>query len=218
MGDATTGRNRGARAGWAARLRAGEPVWLYRQAGAYVSAILTTLLAAGFLHPAVRIAVLWLSGHPEVVRRDYNLSAYAISVWLFVLALTAFCAVLMWRLLLRARVRFTATQVEYPSWSGRLERRELLDIVAAGVFTRFARRGGARHELRACQLTPGTGGGSRWVGICGAFVGVRLGIAQAVLAEMSRRCELTELSPTSGRYGAEIWQRPGHETDIPPAE
>jgi len=91
----------------------------------------------------------------------------------------------------------------------------LSDIVAAGIFTHFTRRGGHRHELRACRLTPGTAGGSRWVGVCGAFVGVRLEIAEVVLEAIRERCELAELSPASQAWGVEIWQKPGHELDIP---
>ena len=199
------------------KLRAGEPIWLYHHPGAYVAAILTSALAACFLFPLAKIAFLWVIGHPEIIRRDYNLTTlpFWLPILLFVSGLTSLLAAVFWRLLLLARVRLTETDLEYPDWRARTRHMGLPEIVAAGVFTRLLRRRGHRHELRACQLTPGRAGGSRWICICGTFVGVRLDIAEAVLHELRQRCELAELSPASQAWGAEIWQRSGHEFDIP---
>ena len=200
------------------KLRDGEAIWLYRHPGAFIAATLTTLLALFFFRPLARIAWLREAHQPEVIARDYNLTT--ISFWLpillLLLAFTSFMAVLMWRLLVLAHVRLVETELEYTNWCGSLRRIAFSEIIAAGVFTRLTRRGGSQHSVRICQLASGTSVSSIWVHICGAFFGVRLAIASAVLREIRQRCELNELSPTSGRYGTEIWQRPGHETDIPP--
>lgn len=200
------------------KLRAGEPIWLYRHPGAYVAAILTGALAGFFLFPLAKIAFLWVIGYPEIIRRDYDLTTlpFWLPILVFVSGLTSFLAAVFWRLLLFSKVRVTETDLQYADWWGRTRVIGLPEIVAAGVFTRFLRRGGQRHELRACQLTPGTAGGSRWICVCGAFVGVRLDIAEVVLHELRQRCELAELSPASQVWGAEIWQRSGHEFDMPP--
>jgi len=218
MGNETPSLGTVAQAELRRRLRAGEPIWLYHHPGAYVAAILTGALAACFLFPLARIGFLWAIGHPETIRRDYNLTTlpFWLPILLFVSALTSFLAAVFWRLLLLARVRVTETGLEYPDWWARTRQMGLSEIIAAGVFTRLLRRGGHQHELRACQLAPGTAGRSRWVCICGAFVGVRLDIAELVLQELRQRCELAELSPASQAWGTEIWQRSGHEFDIPP--
>jgi hypothetical protein len=218
MGDETPDVGTAAQAELRRRLRTGAPIWLYHHPGAYVAAILTGALAACFLFPLARLAFLWAIGHPEIIRRYYDLTTlpFWLPILVFVSGLTSFLAAVFWRVLLLARVRMTETDLEYPDWWGRTRVMGLPEIVAAGIFTRLLRRGGHRHELRACQVTPGTAGGSRWVCICGAFVGVRLHIAEVVLHELRQRCELAELSPASQVWGAEIWQRSGHEFDIPP--
>jgi len=217
MGNETPSVDTVAQAELRRKLRTGEPVCLYHHPGAYVAAILTGALAACFLFPLAKIAFLLVIRHPEIIRRDYDLTTlpFWLPILLFVSGLTSLLAAVFWRLLLLARVRVTETDLEYPDWWGRTRVMVLSEIVAAGIFTRLLRRGGHRHELRACQLTPGTAGGSRWVCICGAFVGVRLDIAKVVLEELRQRCELAELSAASQVWGAEIWQRSGHEFDIP---
>jgi hypothetical protein len=215
-----SGSNAVAQAGYRRKLRAGQPVRPYRHAGAYVAVILTGLLAAFFLFPLARLAFLWVTGHPEIIRRDYNLTTlpFWLPILLFVSGLTSFLAAVFWRLLLFSRVRLTRTDLQYTDWWGNTRVIGLAEIVAAGIFTRFLKRGGRRHELRVCELTPGTGGGSHWVCACGAFVGVRLCITEAILQELRECCALTELSPASAAWGVEIWQRTGHEMDIPPAD
>jgi hypothetical protein len=217
MGNETPNVGTVAQAELRRKLRTGEPIWLYRHPGAYVAAILTGALAACFLFPLAKIAFLWAIDRPEIIRRDYDLTTlpFWLPILVFVSGLTSLLAAVFWRLLLLARVRVTETDLEYPDWWGRIRQMGLSEIVAAGIFTRLLRRGGHRHELRACQLTPGTAGGSRWICICGAFVGVRLDIAEVVLHELRQRCELAELSPASQVWGAEIWERSGHEFDIP---
>ena len=181
-----------------------------------MAAILTGLLAVCFLFPLARLAFLWAIGRPETIRRYYDLTTlpFWLPILLFVSGLTSFLAAVFWRLLLFSRVRLTRTDLQYTDWWGSTRVIGLAEIVAAGIFTRLLRRGGHGHQLRVCELTPGREGDSRWVRVCGAFVGVRLGIAEAVLQELRQRCALTEISPASAVWGAEIWQRTGHQMDI----
>ncbi|MCJ7821718.1 MAG: hypothetical protein MUQ26_01330 [Armatimonadetes bacterium] len=211
------GHEMAAQSRWRVILRAGVPVWLYRHAGSFIAATLTALLAACFFYPLARIAWLRAVGRPDVISRDYNVAtaSFWFPILLFVIALTSFMALTFWRLVLLARVRFASSCLEYADWWGRRRSADYADIVAAGVFTHVARRGGHKHDVRICQLTPGSGQGSRWTTVCGSFVGVHLEIAEAVLYELSGRCQLSELSPASQTFGVDILQRPGHEVDIP---
>ncbi len=158
---------------------------------------------------------LWGSGRAEVLHREYNVSS--LPLLLFLVAFTSFMAGVMWRLLRQARVRFVGAELEYTNWCGSRRGMALSDLIAAAIFTHLTRRGGTKHRLEVCELTPGTEGDSRWVCICGGFFGVRVALAEVVLRELMRRCELTQLSRASGAYGVEIWQRPGREMDLPPA-
>jgi len=191
------------------RLRAGERIWLYRRPRSYVAAALTTLLALPFWVPVVRIAFFLLNRRPDLVSRDYN---KGIPLLLFVWAFTSFMALLFWRLLRGASVRLSDTYLEFADWWGRPRRMDLSDIVAISPRVHFPRRGPGQPLLTVCQLTPGAGGGSRWVTVCRD----RQALCDALLAELVNRCELTEPSPASAAYGALIFQRPGHEFDLPP--
>jgi len=115
MGDNIGGFETPAQVQWRRRLRAGEAIWLYRHPGAYVAASITGLLAIGFAYPLLGMALLWVSGRASVISGRVG-GVAGFSVWLFVLAFVSFMAVMMWRLLLLARVRLAERHLDYPDW------------------------------------------------------------------------------------------------------
>jgi hypothetical protein len=172
----------------AAKLQAGERVWLKREglkiAAASVLTFFTVLMIAMLHQDPVG---LWIVAF---------LGLYVSWGWVRILAI---------------RVGFTETTVEASEQvlGLSLNRIRLKDIVAAQV----ARSGYDNVCICVCQLSPGQQKGARWVAL---WVGPSKITANTLLAEVSRRCGLTEISPASQGYRTTVWQRPGIGSDVLP--
>jgi hypothetical protein len=173
----------------AAKLQAGERIWLQRHR--IVVACCLGAAAAAF------VIVVLVSAEPTPL---IGIALTAVSV-LF--------AAWVWAIVLLSRLRFTNTTIETTemgAWPFR-RRLSLRDIAAARV-RRVVNRS-ISYYVYACQATPGRGKGARWVKLWDAL-SVRQ--ANTLLAELRRRCDLTEVSPISKDYHTTVWQRPGFDS------
>lgn len=183
----------------AAKLQAGERVWLKRHWRNIGPPSILTLV------PLIPIALAYRQ-NPSVLPLLGFFWAFA--AWLWVRALAN-------------RLRFTDTTVEATdqNWGLFQHRIRLADIVAAqitgvGLDIRIRRVTNSHYCVYVCQLTPGRGRGSRWVALWITPYAIK---ANTLLAELRRRCELTEISPVSQNYRTAIWQRPGIDPDVLPS-
>jgi hypothetical protein len=178
----------------AAKLQAGAQVWQERRLTHLIGASLRTL---------VWVLLIAMSRDARVSRRD----AFLITYWIG-LPLGLY---LTWPLVcvLASRMRFTETDVEAsePILGITQYRLRLEDIVAARIRPLTSER-----CVYACELTPGRRKGWRWVPL---WVTSQHAGANTLLAEVRRRCELTETDPRLNRdYRATVWYRPGFDTKL----
>jgi hypothetical protein len=178
----------------AAKLQAGARVWQQRRLTHLIGASLPTL---------VWVLLIAMSRDARVSRRDAFLMTYWMGLPLG-LYLTW-----MWVRVLASRMRFTETCVETsePLQGMALYRLRLEDIVA--VRTQL---GASVRRVYVCRLRPGRRRGCRWVSL---WVTSQHAKANTLLAEVRRRCELTETDPRLNRdYRATVWYRPGFDTKL----
>ena len=178
----------------AAKLQAGVRVWQQRRPLYLVGASLPTL---------VWVLLIAMSLHARVSRRD----AFLITYWIG-LPLGLYFA---WPLVrvLASRMRFTETGAEAsePILGITQYRLRLEDMVAVRIWPINRER-----CVYACELTPGRRKGWRWVPL---WVTPDRAKANTLLAEVRRRCELTETDPRLNRdYRATVWYRPGFDTKL----
>ena len=175
----------------ASKLQAGERVWLKRNWRNIAPAAICTLV------PLSAVAMTYRQDLSTVLLLGF-FGPYA--AWLWVRALAN-------------RLRFTEATVEATdqNWGLSQHRIRLEDVVAArvsdiGLDVRILRVTNSRYCVYVYQLTPGRGSGSRWVSLWITPYEVK---ASTLLAELRRRCELTEISPMSRDLHTTVWQRPG---------
>jgi hypothetical protein len=176
----------------AAMLQGGERIWLKRHWRNIASA------SAGSVAPL--FAVAWRivnPGNPPPA--------------LLVGFLWAAAAWLWWRAL-ASRLRFTESSVEATDQNCGLfqHRVRLSDVVAAcviGVGLDIHARSitNSHYAVYAAELTPGRENPSRWVALWITPYAVN---ASTLLAELRRRCGLTQVSPAGHTYGTRIWPHP----------
>lgn len=174
----------------AADLQAGERVWLKRNWRNIVPPAVVTCVP-------LSVVVMAYPQDPSVV-------------WL--LAFFGPCAVWLWVRGLASRLRFTETTVEATeqNWGLSQHRLRLEDIVAAriagiGLDIHLRSVTNSHYCVYVCQLTPEREKGSRWVAL---WITPYATKANTLLAELRRRCDLTEISPVSHNYRTPIWPQP----------
>jgi hypothetical protein len=176
--------------GLAADLQAGERVWLKRNWRNIVPPAIITLVPL--------LCVMMMYRHdPSVV---------------LVFAFFGPVAAWLWVRGLASRLRFTETTVEATeqNWGLSQHRLRLEDIVAAriagiGLDIHLRSVTSSHYCVYVCRLTPGQGKGSRWVALWNTPYAIK---ADTLLAELRRRCDLTEISPVSHNYRTPIWPQP----------
>ena len=192
----------------AAKLKAGERVWLKRH---WMNIPAPTL---------VTLAVLLL-----VVTARSSLYGQG-PVPVFVLGWFSLSAAWLWWRAMASRLRFTDSAVEATDQNFGLsqQRIQLGDIVAAWIAPIQGIRIGRRASRDAncvyvCELTPGQRKASRSVAL---WITPRNVNANTLLAELRRRCDLSEISPVSQDYQPllrqrlTVWQRPGLDPNVLP--
>jgi hypothetical protein len=168
----------------AAKLQTGEGIWLNRDWRSFLAA---AFVGAGAL---LFVCVAAMGGRPVPV-------AAIVFTGLCMLA-----AVWVWAAVLFGHLRFSGTFMEITRGLPRQFR--LQDIVAARVVGPWR----DYYSVYACRLTPGRGKGVRWALLWNAPSATS---ANTLLAELQRRCDLTEVSPISKDYHTTVWQRPGFD-------
>jgi hypothetical protein len=168
----------------AAKLQTGEGIWLNRHWRAVFSA---SYIGAGAL---LFVIVMVASEGPVPL------------LAVLLTGLSSLVAAWMWGAVLFGHLRFSGTTMEttnvFPC------RRRLSDIVAARIVGPWR----DYYAVYACRLTPGRGKGVRWALLWNAPSATS---ANTLLAELQRRCGLTEVSPISKDYHTTVWQRPSFD-------
>ena len=178
----------------AAQLKAGERVFIRRNARQFFDAIVS-VFGLVFIFSCI---FLLPSASPDKIGKYAAIPA--------MLVFFSF-AVYAWSQLLHSAIQFTPTELMYWNWRGQPRQIPLADIVAAN--THLSGRP-AGLVIYICCLTPGQSGGACWLKL---FAG-KIDIAQIVLEVIALRIKLIE-SPSENEY-RRTWQKPGHEYDIPP--
>jgi hypothetical protein len=141
------------------------------------------------------------------------------SVLLLLVFFWPFAAWLWWRAMAN-RLQFAESAVEATDQNLGLSqhRIQLGEIVAAWIAPIREIRIGRRafkdaNCVYVCELTPGQRRASRSVALWITQYGIN---ANTLLAELRRRCELSEISLVSGDYRTTVWQRPGLDPNVLP--
>ncbi len=108
----------------------------------------------------------------------------------------------LWTWVLTSQLRLSGTFVET---ANPLPRRLRLQNIVAARITGPSRE---YYAVYVCRLTPGRGKGVRWALLWSTPYATN---ANTLLAELRRRCDLTEVSPVSKDYHTTVWQRPGFD-------
>ena len=188
-------------------MQAGEAVWIKRTWNNFGAPSVFTLVTVIFL--------LVARADPSTYKGAAGSGALAVWFWLWVMG---------------SRLRFTDTTLlitsqNYGLWSRRVD---LQEVVAAridglGLDVRLRPDASGRRvrnshcAVYVCQFSPAHGGKPRWVGLWITPYKIR---ADTLLAELRRRCDLTELSSASDKYrtelwpSPEVWQRPGFDASL----
>jgi hypothetical protein len=193
----------------AAKLEAGERVWLKRHWMNIPAPTLLTLIVLVLVVTA-RSSLYGQGPGSFCLLACFSLSA----AWLW------------WRAL-ASRLQFTKTAVDATDQNLGLSQHpiQLGDVVAAWIAPIREIRIGRRafkdaNCVYVCELTPGQHRASRWVALWITPYDIK---ANTLLAELRRRCDLNEISPASEDYRPlfeqrpTIWQRPGLDPNVLPA-